>query len=325
MPAARAETAVARLGNKVYVAGGFQEGWTSSTSFQVYDTDSDTWDSGPNLPVALNHAGGAAAAGQFYLVGGVDSPADTIWKGNSTVRRFNPSENSWSQEASLNVSAAAAGVVGVNGKVFAFGGADATGINHNSTQIYDPEKDEWSLGKPMPTVREHISVAVSGDMIFVIGGRVNHGSALAKVEAYSPENDSWETHEDMPTPRSDMACAALSDRIYCAGGEDIAGLSVTEEYNPATLTWRTVASLPSARLAFVGVPIDGKILAFGGIVGTAVDGTTLEFTPPDDISVSLSPRKTRSHPNPLGFRHSSPSYKIVTGRPLTRWTLGRLP
>ena len=49
MTRARSDFACCRVGNKVYVVGGWTGGVTSSV--EVYDLDTNTWNDGVDLPV----------------------------------------------------------------------------------------------------------------------------------------------------------------------------------------------------------------------------------------------------------------------------------
>jgi hypothetical protein len=63
----------------------------------------------------------------------------------------------------------------------------------------------------------------------------------------------WTTVAPMPTARLALAAVTGTDgTIYAIGGEDWNGFtrvpfSNMEAYNPATNTWKTLASMPTAR------------------------------------------------------------------------------
>ena len=70
----------------------------------------------------------------------------------------------------------------------------------------------------------------------------------------------------MPTIRSDLAAVAVGGKIYAIGGRNnVDGrLSVVEEYNPASDTWKKVADMSTAREGHAAGAVNGKIYAIGG-------------------------------------------------------------
>ena len=81
----------------------------------------------------------------------------------------------------------------------------------------------------------------------------------------------------MPVADVGDAAAAVNGRLHAIGGMDITGgiLSTVEEYDPATDTWATKASMPTGRLGLgVAAGSNGKRYAIGG--SNAVPLTTVE-------------------------------------------------
>src|SRR5262245_65230628 len=66
MPWARTEVAIAELGGKVYVAGGFG----GERELEIYDPVANRWSRGAPIPREVHHAGLVGLNGKLYLVGG---------------------------------------------------------------------------------------------------------------------------------------------------------------------------------------------------------------------------------------------------------------
>ena len=76
----RTEVAAARVGNAIYVAGGFERaGGVDTAAVERYDIRRDRWTRVRAMPVALNHAAIATYRGDVYVVGG--------YKGSQRRRR----------------------------------------------------------------------------------------------------------------------------------------------------------------------------------------------------------------------------------------------
>ncbi|MBI2940586.1 MAG: hypothetical protein HYY04_09130 [Chloroflexi bacterium] len=84
----------------------------------------------------------------------------------------------------------------------------------------------------------------------------------------------------MPTARRYLGAAAASNgRIYAIGGYNGSTLATVEEYDPATNTWTTRASMLIGRwgLAVVAAS-NGRIYAIGGYLNSIVE----EYDPATD-------------------------------------------
>src|SRR4029434_2347614 len=66
MPSARTEIAVAEVGGKIYLVGGFR----GERELEIYDPATDRWSRGASLPRALHHAGAIGLNGKLYVIGG---------------------------------------------------------------------------------------------------------------------------------------------------------------------------------------------------------------------------------------------------------------
>ena len=85
----RGASAVAAIGDRIYVAGGARDG-IAVTDFSVYDVVANTWQSLPALPIATEHTVGAAVDGLFYVIGG---RAGGVLR--DQVQIFDPATNRW--------------------------------------------------------------------------------------------------------------------------------------------------------------------------------------------------------------------------------------
>jgi YVTN family beta-propeller protein len=134
-------------------------------------------------------------------------------------------------------------------------------------------------GAPLPTLtgftprRDFATATLSDGRVFIIGGRSGAGQgtlvpATSAVLEFNPRKKALVPRNPTGfTLRHSLGAAAVrtsqGDRIYAVGGyADTAGtaspVTTVEEYNPATNTWRTVASLPQATAQF-GITVAGGI------------------------------------------------------------------
>ena len=77
LPAAtleRTEVASARIGNSIYVVGGFVPGGASTSAVERYDIRRRRWSRMRAMPLALNHTTASAHRGRLYVQGGYEGP-----------------------------------------------------------------------------------------------------------------------------------------------------------------------------------------------------------------------------------------------------------
>ena len=122
----------------------------------------------------------------------------------------------------------------------------------------------------MPTARSGFAIASYENKIFVIGGSVGD-TFTGNVEVYDPITDTWQTKASMPTPRADLCASVVNGKIYLIGGKTYSSTapyyrqtSINEVYDPATNTWSTNASIPTAVQGYASTVIGNKIYIIGG-------------------------------------------------------------
>ena len=127
-------------------------------------------------------------------------------------------EDSWVSKEPMSQPRAGLGVVAVNGKIYAIGGAStAQKQSENLLSIneeYDPATDTWTIKPSMPTPRAYFAIAAYQNKIYCIGGVVGSEKFF----------DGFWTHS-----------------LFVYSG-------ITEVYDTITETWQTKHPYPSIRL-----------------------------------------------------------------------------
>lgn len=246
--AARTEVAAARLGDAIYVAGGFAEpdGRTSAV-VERYDLRRHRWTRVRDLPVAVNHAAATGHGGQLYVIGGYVSQQG-LNQASRAVQRYDPRSGRWTRAPDLPrpVAAHVAGTIG--GRLYVAGGA-RDGRALRSLYVFDVEDGRWSTGRGMGTAREHLAGTVSGGAFYVLSGRAAGQGNLTTSERYVPARRRWERVPASRKPRGGTGAAALTDgRIVLAGGEESTGtIREVELYDPRTRRWSRLPDLRTPR------------------------------------------------------------------------------
>jgi hypothetical protein len=193
LPSERTEVAAAAVGRRIWVLGGYAPDGATLARAEVYDTATDTWSRGPDLPVAVNHAMAATLDGVLYVAGGNDGrgPSDQVARLDG---------GRWRRLAPLPQGRQAGGLVALDGRLYLVGGVVDGGLA-SDTQVYDPAADRWSSAPGLPTSREHLGAAATGGRVYVVGGRRGGiGNNLAAAEAFDPAAGRWTAVAPMPRP-----------------------------------------------------------------------------------------------------------------------------
>jgi N-acetylneuraminic acid mutarotase len=274
---------------RIYAIGGDSSAILNN-SVEAYTPGTNKWTTVAPLPTP----GGKLAAatgpdGRIYVMG--DGPCIDS---SRTVEAYTPATNRWVTVAPMptargNLAAAA----GSDGRIYAIGGDSCSSQSGVKTvEAYTPATNHWASVASMPTARYDLAAAAGPDgRIYAIGGSSSNsaGSAppggLNTVEAYSPRTNSWATVAPLPTARQGLAAATGPDgRIYAIGGSTPSGstpngsaLNTVEAYTPATNSWASVTSLPTARGSLAAAAgSDGRIYAIGGSAANCNSCATVE-------------------------------------------------
>lgn len=201
-----------------------------------------------------------AQNGTVYIMGGV---RDATYIRVADAYSYDPHTGDWTVLAPMSVAErGASGAMGLDGKVYVFGGDDSSGY----TQIYDPIANSWSLGAAMPyPVWEGKAARVANGSIWVVGGEGVPSPGL--VQIYDPVGDSWSIGVSAP---ADVLCGAMvsvgNDLYYSGGGNgDYTGTTNFFKYDAALGDWVTLADLPYGRAGHaMVVGVDGLMYIVGG-------------------------------------------------------------
>jgi N-acetylneuraminic acid mutarotase len=208
----------------------------------------------------------SASNGRIYAIGGYRRSGIFF----DVVEEYDPATDTWTTRANMPTPRDKMGVVTAsNGKIYAIGGYDWSQLD--TVEEYDPAADTWTTRASMPTARAGVAAAAaSNGKIYVFGG-ISGSRYVTTVEEYDPAMDTWTTRASMPTARNFAGAAEASNgKIYVIGGKDrlsgtFPAVGTVEEYDPATDTWATRASisLPRYELGVVAAS-NGRVYAIGG-------------------------------------------------------------
>ena len=180
--------------------------------------------------------------------------------------------------------------VAASGKFYAFGGLGPAWTPKGLMYEYDASGDKWTKKKNMPLALHHPAWAELNGKVYVFGGFVKPEKGPTAWQPidnsweYDPASDTWKALAPMPSKRGAAAAAVVGGKIYVIGGAGLhpgsketavhparphRSVDTNEVYDPATNSWATRQTMPTARNhAFIGA-VNNKIYVIGGRVGAA--------------------------------------------------------
>ncbi|KAF4463615.1 kelch repeat-containing [Fusarium albosuccineum] len=264
----RQEHAAVAVNNRIYVVGGLvpignpPTGVETVGRVEIYDVQTDTWDTAAPLPVPMNHPNLASANGKVYILGGLSGNINGSFLGLTDSFEYEPRTDNWTKLPSLpggtgrgssimgvykNEIIVAGGVQRIEQK---FGGIQET---VNTVSAFNFKTHTWRSLPSLPEGREHGGGTVIRDNFYVVGD-------LA-----------WKNNRArMPTARGGISVAAVGNKIFAFGGEGnpdpTAGnvFNETEAYDIITDCWEELDPMPIPRHGFAAVTVGETIYTPGG-------------------------------------------------------------
>ena len=251
----RFETAATQYNGDFYIFNGFGNGLSTVQSVERLDGDTLTWDvvseTSTLLSTAMTHNGLVRIGADVWLIGG--RVGNTI---ADSVRIYNIDTGLWRTGPSLPVPVAAGGAVLANNQIHWIGGVDQNfecDLGHHFVYDLDDTDAGWqdiTAVASMPEPRNHFSTVLFNGLIYTIGGQFGHGG--------------------------------------CADINNGADTNLVHAYNPVTMTWTQVASLPQ-----VNSHTEASTFAYEGAIytigGESSKQTILRYNPNTDTWDSLEP------------------------------------
>jgi len=279
----------------IIVLGGHDSGWRNLRSSELYDPQTDSWQSGPVpvLPYAMSHGlsfvSCATLGGELYTVGGscFASPVAVYAAGAET---FTPCASLLSPR--VNMAVAACG-----GKVFALGGRTGPGVGQvlSSAEFFEPGASTWQRAAAMPTARASLGAATLGGDLYAVGGQ-SARAMFSSVDVMDASTGLWHTlPQHMLRPRKYVGVGALEGCLYAVGGMDSqrARLASVEALDPREGRWREAGAMSAARSSAGIAVLHGRLYAIGGNgCGDAVHSGVEVYEPAMDAWLPAAPIPT---------------------------------
>ncbi|MCY8546503.1 Kelch repeat-containing protein [Bacillus vallismortis] len=215
MPINLAGSAVAVVKDKIYVMGGNKTNTSStqnSSKLLIYDTTTDTWEEGVDVP-KKNFLGTAVAIDNtIYLMTQQDTSAPRHFA-------YDTVSKTWTNKANQPSNSRAAASAVVDGKIYYIGGGGASGGVKNIYE-YNPSSDSWERKADLLNPLWYTSAAVSDGEIYIVGGFLSASTTTTNnVQVYDPASDKVSIMEEkIQHARAGAGTVSINNELYTVGG-----------------------------------------------------------------------------------------------------------
>ena len=269
MPAGNHDNIFARIGDKLYTAGGkTYHGWPASPWVNLdhvwsYDLPSGTWAvEPPMLEPGKAYSGIAALGGELWLIGGNFRDGDsTIPTG--TVEIYNPRTRRYRLGPAIDEPRGQIVALTVGERLYAIGGSTRHGALDRMISIAAGETG-WRREPPAPGPLLQASGCVVGEKMYIAAGS---RSKCPGLFVYDTRQRTW-TQVKHPTSAAPSAplCAALGNEVWVMGGRGPpnTGLVATHVYLSRTGQWKRGPDLPLQLSWGAAAEVNGRLLIAGG-------------------------------------------------------------
>lgn len=167
MPSSRSEMSAGVIDGRIYVPGGWGNGFSQSTALEMYDPATDSWTRLADLPFHVNHHATAVYQNALYVFG----PEDT-------ALRYDPASDAWTERAPMPENRYAAAAAALGNYLYVIGGSGST----SDLLRYDPAADSWARLAPLLQAREHTQAVALDGQLYALGGRWERGLPIAVID-----------------------------------------------------------------------------------------------------------------------------------------------
>lgn len=299
-PEDRIEPGVLRIGNKVYIAGGFTNNYGGILNrFDVLDTSTGKMTRLADLPGAETHFGFSYDGRFIYKIAGQvgASTADRTDASTNESWKYDIEKDKWTRWFNLPEPRITLAVTYFNGRMHATGGADETGIVSKADHWmldYNNAEAGWQRVAPLPRAADHVASLLAdtpdGPRWIIIGGEHGHGVSYVQhddVFAYDFATDTWERRSPMPEPGSHFEGNVFyyARRMWVLGARGNANTRLDNiwSYDLVNDRWATHGSLPQGRFGGASWALNDRLYFSMGDVFGESQFSTLSATLPASL------------------------------------------
>lgn len=223
LPTALHHTAVATLGDRLYVVGGYsiQDGsWVAEAAVWSLGVGQERWTAEPSLGTPRGALAVASTGGRLVAVGGVGPDGGVL----ASTEVLDRDAEGWQPGPAMAIPREHLAATAAGDEVYAIAGRGG-GFETNRDSVEVLRDGAWSDAGTLHAARGGIGAATVGGIPCVTGGEEEAGT-IGSVECRV--DGSWEVVAALEVPRHGLAVAALDGRLHVVGGGPEPRLTISD-------------------------------------------------------------------------------------------------
>ncbi|XP_064476513.1 kelch-like protein 2 [Ornithodoros turicata] len=228
-----------------------------------FNPQTGTWIGLTSLPFAVSKHGVAVTGHNVLYLAGGEYPDGSASK---AAWRFDPSTDSWSEMAPMNMARSELGLATVDGFIYAIGGWGGDS-RLGSVERYNPATNRWDFVQSLKIPLTSPAVASMNGLLYITGGAVvDDGDGVDMTQCYDPKTDHWTELTPMLIPRSGAVACAINGRVYVMGGWHASSENTNkvECYDPKKNVWELRRSMKEKRYKPGIAVLESSVYVCGG-------------------------------------------------------------
>lgn len=210
----------------IYYIGGYDR--TSETmkgTVQVYNTKTNTWSYGADMPTPRGYTKSVEYNGKIYCFGGTDSGLNSM-SGNTlnTFEIYDIESNTWSDGGLMPEPKEKMGIEIYQDKILIIGGiTDRTQLTYSTNiNIYNLKTNTWESNIGSVPEKIGFTTQIYKDKLYIFGGNNSKISGYSMdykdVNIYNLKTNTWSSGQDLSIARHGTASVRYGINTYIFGG-----------------------------------------------------------------------------------------------------------
>ncbi|MBK8163686.1 MAG: hypothetical protein IPK65_11280 [Gammaproteobacteria bacterium] len=284
LPVARSHCPTASFGGKIYGFGGGGPNFKSLNSVIIYNPESNTWETGADMPTLRSGAIATTVGDSIYIIGGGFKQENGTFRFLRTTEIYHPESDTWNKGPDMIMPHDYPAGALLGNYIYILGG------HHPDATLSGPKTDpgfdfcerldlrtgKWEQIAPLPTPRFALDAIVMNHRILTMGGVAFTPQGFNNfdhIESYDPATGKWSREElALPWTAAGAAACSISDHLFIFGGYSGDGISDhCACFDFTKNEWHIMPPIPQP-LAATGVGVMNDSIYLLG--GWADDGRT---------------------------------------------------
>lgn len=179
-------------GSKVYVAGGHDGSKKALASVEVYDVETNCWESLGSMREERDECTGVVMDGKFYVVSGYGSESQGVF--STSAEAYDYSTKTWSFIDNMWPLVSADSEVVNPSSLTALGGS-LYGVHGKGVVVFNPQRNGWTVVEKVPEEPEQaeitsLSITATGNSLIITALAKKNDTATFRAISLTPSHGS---------------------------------------------------------------------------------------------------------------------------------------